>query len=53
MKKYTVKIEFLGLAGTYFSNVDVEARNPAAAKRKASRVIGNRDGYIVDVKECY
>lgn len=51
MKNYTVKIEFLGLTGKYYSYVDVRAKTPKSAEKKASKTIGNRDGWIVEVKE--
>lgn len=51
MKKFTVTIRFEGLAGTYESKVDVEARNDRSARNKAAKTIGNRTGYIVAVCE--
>jgi hypothetical protein len=51
MKTFTVKIEFIGLAGKYVSEVVVKAKNAKSAEKKASLTIGNRDGWIVGVKE--
>jgi len=51
MKTWIVKIEFVGLTGKYWSDVEVKARNEKAAKKKAAQVIGNRDGWVVAVKE--
>jgi hypothetical protein len=51
MRAYIVKIKFIGLTGEYFSDVAVEARNEASAKKKAARSVGNRDGEVVSVRE--
>lgn len=53
MKKWTVTIRFQGLTGEYTSKVDVLAKTAASAKKKAARVIGNRDGYVVTVCEGF
>ncbi len=52
MKNFTVKIRFQGLTGEYLSSIDVRAKTAESAKKKASKVIGNRDGYVVSVCEC-
>lgn len=52
MKKWIVKIEFIGLTGQYFSEVEVTARSEKSAAKKASLVIGNRDGRVVLVREA-
>ncbi len=51
MKNFIVNIRFFGLTGEYLSRVDVRAKTEASAKKKASKVIGNRDGYVVSVIE--
>lgn len=51
MKNYTVTIRFTGLTGEYLSKVETRARDTKSAARKASKVIGNRDGYVVSVVE--
>lgn len=51
MKNYTVTLRFFGLTGEYTTQEDVRAKHAASAKKKASRVIGNRDGYVVSVCE--
>lgn len=50
MKWWIVKLEFVGLTGKYQSSVDVRARDAASAEKKASRVIGNRDGRVISVQ---
>lgn len=50
MKGYIVTIEFMGLTGSYRSQVEVKARNEKSARTKAGRTIGNRDGVIVKVQ---
>lgn len=50
MRTFTVRIEFIGLTGQYFSDVEVRARNESSAAKKASLTIGNRDGRVVSVK---
>lgn len=50
MKKFIVTIRFIGLTGEYTSRVDVEARNAESARRKATKVIGNRSGEVVAVQ---
>lgn len=52
MKTWLVKIEFIGLAGKYWSTVEVKARSEKSAMKKASQVIGNRDGWVVEAKEA-
>lgn len=49
MKDFTVTIRYQGLTGEYTSRVDVRAKNEASARKKASKTIGNRDGYVVSV----
>lgn len=49
MKPYTVTIRFQGLTGEYTNRVDVQAKTADSAVRKASKVIGNRDAYVVSV----
>lgn len=51
MRTFKVKIEFCGLTGIYYSEFEVKARNVQSAERKASLVIGNRDGRIVACNE--
>ena len=47
MKTWIVRIEFVGLTGKYWSDVEVKARTQKAAEKKASLVIGNRHGCVV------
>lgn len=51
MKTYTVKIEFIGLAGKYVSEVTVQAKNHKSAEKKAAKSIGNRDGFVIGAFE--
>lgn len=51
MKTFKVKIEFVGLTGKYVSEVEVTAKNAKSAEKKASKSIGNRDGWVVAVTE--
>ena len=51
MKNYKVKIEFVGLTGKYNSEVEVLAKNEKSAEKKASKSIGNRDGWVIAVTE--
>lgn len=51
MKTFKVKIEFIGIAGKYISEVTVRAKNAKSAEKKASLTIGNRDGWIVSTTE--
>lgn len=51
MKSFKVTIEFYGLTGKYTSEVEVRARDPKSAEKKAAKVIGNRDGFIQSCKE--
>ncbi len=47
MKNWVVRIEYYGLTGKYFSDVEVQARTQKAAEKKAALTIGNRDGHVV------
>ncbi len=51
MKHWIVKIEFTGLTGKYISEVEVIARTQKSAEKKASLTIGNRDGWILSVRQ--
>ena len=51
MKVFTVRIEYVGITGKYWSDVEVKARNAKSAEKKASQTIGNRDGFVISVKE--
>ena len=42
MKEFKVKIKFLGLAGEYFSEFFVKARNSRSAYNKALLSVGDR-----------
>ncbi len=50
MKKFIVRIEFIGLTGAYFSDVEVTARNEKSAEKKALLCVGNREYLSVSVK---
>jgi len=48
MKVWKVKIEFVGLAGTYMSEFETRARTRKSAEKKAFAVVGDRSyNYIV------
>lgn len=51
MKNFTVTLRFFGLTGEYTTQVNVRAKHAESAKKKASKCIGNRDGYVVTVCE--
>lgn len=51
MKTFKVTIEFMGLTGKYFSEVEVRAKNAKSAEKKALLTAGNRDVMSVSVKE--
>lgn len=52
MKSYIVTIEFVGLTGSYRSQVERRARNAKSAEKKARETIGNRDGFVISVVEA-
>ena len=52
MKNFITTIEFVGLTGTYRSQVENRAKNAKSAEAKARRVIGNRDGFVISTIEA-
>lgn len=51
MKTFTVTIRYTGLTGEYTTQTDHRARTAKSAANKARQAIGNRDGYVVGIKE--
>ena len=51
LKTFRATLRFTGLTGEYTTQHDVQAAHAEAARKKAAKVIGNRDGYVVTVVE--
>lgn len=51
MKTFKVKIEYIGIAGKYVSEITVKARNYTSAGKKAERTIGYREGWVFSIIE--
>lgn len=49
MKSYRVLIEYMGLTGSYSSEIVVKANSAASAEKKALKRAGNRDVLSVRV----
>lgn len=52
MKTFITTIEFVGLSGSYRSQIETRAKNAKSAETKARKVIGNRDGFVISTVEA-
>lgn len=52
MRTFKVTLAFIGLTGTYLSEITVKARNEKSAKNKALLAVGDRTlDEVVEIKE--
>lgn len=51
MKTFIVKIEYMGLGGSYVTERIIVAKTAKSAENLARRAIGNRDVISVNVRE--